>query len=750
MADSIFKETVPVRRYKRPSSAISPCKTAQDPVQPETKTPSRKRPMKKARFSDSALLSNSSVPGTTGLTPWVGKTSIKTPRRRVSTPAPTRHRDYEEIQFTPIREQLEPRTIRRIRRHGLSEEMNRCHEEQKSLAELQRQLDLKEEEVQRLKVELDKAKNATTDTISSQERVAEAEAELAQLRQSFSVNAEPISWDHVPTGAGLGPASDGGDTFRIYEDENPDHINGNSISMPDNEDAIAMGLELESARQAKEALFRASQTSFTNNIHFADSPVRAASTNLNIPPTPNTFYHDLSKQLKAAVSRAEGAEVALQAMNLEVQSLGFGLVDDDASTCISNVKDQFRQMRLELERAVPGETVGSFDNATLLPEIASKLKLVARRLQDREAELKSMRNQQRTLKGNFDHAIVAAEKANLRVKELEDTIDKNAEEMLEIRMRAQAVAREAEEHASNNRSLITAIEKYREEVTRLEQLVELIESEQAARLQDVRTATLEELSQKISDIDAKAASETRGRRAAEESAVDRLRKINELESALSTARQHSEDVKQQLKLLEKQLVTSKGSHEQEVGGLNSRISGLSTALSSANAEVEKLKKINGKLEERYKNEVEQGAQTLERIQNEYIRSVAKINEERKSHIRSSKVRYANWNLLSDELTSDDVAPMTPASLVRFVDPDHSEDHIQGSVEMSRGKKSRRSSGHCLGIRKRGRRRYDSGIGMDSLSEAEDSMASDPITPDLNSEAEIETDTGMDTAVRMTG
>ena len=226
--------------------------------------------------------------------------------------------------------------------------MNRCHQEQKSLSELQRQLDLKEQEVRRLRLELEEAKKLPSDIISSQERVAEAEAELEQLRQSFCENAEPVSWDHVPTGAATGPASDGGDTFRIYEDENGDNTNGNSI--PDNEDAVAMGLELESARQAKEALFRASQTtSFTNNIQFADSPIRAASATRELPSAPNTFYHDLSKQLKAAVSRAEDAEVALQAMNLEVQSLGFGLPDDDARTCISNIKFQFRSLRLELE-----------------------------------------------------------------------------------------------------------------------------------------------------------------------------------------------------------------------------------------------------------------------------------------------------------------------------------------------------------------------------------------------------------------
>ncbi|KAK5057643.1 hypothetical protein LTR84_011644 [Exophiala bonariae] len=738
-------DAAPLRRSKRPSTAISPIKNSQDNEQkPETMTPSRKRPIKKARFSDCALLNNSSASGSTGLTPWVGKTTLKTPKRRVSTPAPTRHQDqdYDYVQFTPYRQDLDSRTIRRIRRYGLSEEMHQQHDEKKKLADLQHQLDQKEEELQHLRAEL-----AKVNSVASQEKVDEAEAQVAQLRQSFSEIAEPVSWKHVPTNAPSGPASDGGDTFCIYEDTAAD--TNDEVPGPGSDDAIAMGLELESARQAKESFFRTSQTTSANNLNFVDSPIRTASIALDIPAAPNSFYHDLSKQLKGAVSRAEDAEVALIAMNLEVQSLGFGSVDDDTATCISNIKAQFREMRLSLERTVPGETVSAFDNAKLLPEIMSKLKSVALKLQDREAELKSMRNQQRTLKGNFDHAILAAEKVNFRVKELEDIIDKNAEEMLEIRMRAQAVVRESQEHASNNRSLITAIEKYRQEVTRLEQLVELIESEQAARLQDVRTATFEELSQQMSDTEAKAAAETRGRRAAEESAVDRLRKINDLEAALATARQHSEDVKQQLKVLEKQLATSNANHQEEVGGLNSRISGLSTALASANAEVDKLKKINSKLEERYKNEVDQGAQTLERIQNEYIRSISKINEERKSHIRGSKVRYANWSLFSDELTSDDAAPMTPASIVRFAEyadiEDTSDDHVAGSVEMSRGKKSRRSSeGQGLSISKRGRRRYDSGIGMDSLSEAdEDGMTSDPITPDFGSEADVEIDAGMD-------
>ncbi|KAK5342348.1 hypothetical protein LTR43_012489, partial [Exophiala xenobiotica] len=142
------------------------------------------------------------------------------------------------------------------------------------------------------------------------------------------------------------------------------------------------------------------------------------------------------------------------------------------------------------------------------------------RARDCEAELKSMREQQRCFKGNFDDAIVAAEKANSRLKELEEAIDTNAEGMLEIRMRAQGWEQE---------SLIATIEKYRAEVKKLDELVTSIEPEQAARLQEIRTATTTVYGQQLSDMIAKVAAEIRGGQTAEESAVDRPRKLTELE-----------------------------------------------------------------------------------------------------------------------------------------------------------------------------------------------------------------------------
>ncbi|KAK5558839.1 hypothetical protein LTR46_003028 [Exophiala xenobiotica] len=726
------------RRSKRKSSAISPAKPATSTTHFQITTPSKKRQQKRLRFSDSVLLE-----GSTGLTPAVGKASLKTPKpRRSSTPAITRHGDHDEIQFTPLRQALTPRTVRQIRRHGLSDEMNHIYADQKANKELRRQLELKNEEIAKLKAEAQQRDDFPASLSNSQKRIDEVQAEIDQLNQSFSSDLQgsssPRNYD-----------DDCG--FQIYVDD------ATADEFPASNGLDAVESDLESARQAKQSLFRSSQGSFSSIIHFEDSPVRPSNRHSQVPSPPQN-YELLSKQLQATTNRAEEAEVALKALDLEIQSLGFPANGDDANDCIWNIKNHFREMRIKLERLVPGETVTSFDNAKLMPEILAKLKMVGERARDREAELRSMREQQRCLKGNFDHAIVTAEKANSRVKELEDAIDTNAEEMLEIRMRAQAWERESKEHEENNQLLIAAIEKYRAEVKKLERLITEVEEEQAARLQEVRTATTTEFTQQLSDMDAKVAAETRGRQAAEESAVDRLGKINELESSLLTARQQADE---QLAKLEEQLKASKHSHteqlntfkcshaeqlaahEEEVGGFNSRIAGLSTALASANAEIEKLKKFNSKLDDRYRAEINHAFRAVDRMNTEITRATTKFSEERKGYVRGATMRHANWEIESDDLVSDPILPMTPASVVRFSSPDYfDDDHVEGSVEVSRGNTRRRGSiVPGMSIMKKPRRRYDSGIGMGSLSEVDedDDISNDIMTPDLSSDPPVETE-----------
>ena len=732
---------IALRRGKRKSGAISPVKDASTNITHEVATPSRRRP-KKVRFSDSNLPSSTSTLASSGLTPHIRRTSLGTPRtHRPTTPSLSAFPPVGTIQFTPFRQVLDDRCKRRIRRNGLSEEMNEYEADKlkQSKTTLLKQMKEKDIELQRLRAEVntDRAQhNFGAEPLSSQERVEEIEAELEQLRQSFNLEDADmaVQWDDVPTNVRTGPLSDSGDTIRIYEDDNDAGMENTAVT---DSDGLTMGLELESARQAKRDLLQASRrSSISFEMHFDDSPVRRRTTTRSPPATPRTLYHQTSKQLKATTSRAEDAEVALQSLENEVQALGFAQDHAGSSGAVTAIANHFRQARLELERLVPGETVSGFENAKLLPEMLEKLKQLAQLVGDREAELKTIRDQQRTLKGNFDHAIIAAEKANARVKDLETSIDNGADDMLHARMRAQALEKDCQEKDRNVASLSNALSKYREDVTRLEELVQQMESEHTVYVQEAQQAMMMRFEHNISDLEAKIAAETRGRQAAEESSISRLDRIKELEVALTTANTHAADVERQIATMEMRVQLSSNNHAEEVGALNARISTLSTALASANAEVDKLKVTKAKLEERVRAEVEQGARTLENIQNDLIKNVQKTYENKKSYIRGAKVRIANWELEhDDDSLGDDVGPMTPASLVRFADMEDN-DHVEGSVEMSRGRKHRRTPG--LGIKRHGRRRYDSGIGMDSLGEVdEDDNQQGLLTPELSSEPDIE-------------
>lgn len=774
---------IALRSRKRRSCAVSPVKgrssTASasrgdpaeddsDPI-PQPVTPSTKRSKKRVRFSDPGISNPSTgLTTTTGLTPFVRRASLATPRRRISTPPQTpRHTKAQEVQFTPFRQVLDERCKRRIRRNGLSEEGNGYEADKKTQAVLKRQLEAKDNELRKLREELEAAKTTKPGNVppveegASSQRIDELEAELAALRESSNAAANPeddsadINWDHVNVHKASfvpRPQSEGGDTIRIWEDDDDalavdlGTITEAQADLGEDAALLAMALDLEAAKNEKRQLFQdvrhqlpASSANPSTSFEFADSPScsqRDLNTSLaSLPSPPKDFYRSLSATLKATTSRAEDAELALHKFEAELKTLGFE--GSDSSAVVAEIAAQFRRARLELERAVPGETVTAFENAMVLPEIVARVKSLVRQLKDKEAELKAMRDQQKTLKGNFEHAILASDKSNRRVRELENAFETGAEEMLETRMKVQALEKEGVEKDKNISALITALEKYREDVTRLEQLVTQLEGEMVFKIQEAKDEAMSGTEQQISDLEAKVAAEERGRRAAETSAVERLAAIEELETRMETAQRHATDVQLQLNALaaskeEEEFKLKKKLHERDeqaqaqLGALNARISNLGTALASANAEVEKLKLHKAKLEERVKKEVELGERAVEVIKEELMKSLGKVNETKNSYVRGAKIRVANSELRDAEQEEGEsgAEPMTPVSLVRFVDVEADEEHVEGSVEVSRGKRRGRRS---RAKHARRNKRSDSGIGMETSSEGYDTDGMDELS-----------------------
>jgi hypothetical protein len=734
------------RRSKRRCSVLSPRPVQEDTDLQNHLTPSKQR-SKRVRFSDTNLLSSGAT--STGLTPYVRQFTIAIPQRRASTPTSSRLLDDGEVQFTPIRHVLDDRLKRRLRRNGLSEAMNEYETERKTNEHLQKEIELKDAELKRLRTELEAIRN-TDAAASSQQVVDEVEAELALLRQSFNEHAMipeetgDIDWDHVRRCTG--PGSDGGDTIPIWEDDaDAEALSSNHQFAGGDTDLMEMAVDLEAARCEKDRLFSSSfrsqfSTSNRPDLHFEDSPARHQTTSLsqNFPTPSSDFYQNLSRTLKHATQRAEDAELALHAFEADVKALGFD--GETTSQMLSNITAQWRTARLELERLMPGETEAGFEGGKILPEIMTRLTMLVRQVKERDGELKSLREQQRTLRGNFEHALMAGQASNKKVRELEEVLDQGVEEMLEVRMRSQALERENEESSKSAKSLVAALEKYREDVEVLEKLIVRMEEEQDIKLQEARNVGAE-MEEKISDLDAQVAAEQTGRRAAEASAVERLRKIKDLEAALLLAQKHSMDVSDQLTALQSALTQQSMQHSTQLDELNTRISNLSTALVSAEAEVDKLKITKAKLEKRVQEETEDAAETVERIQGHFLKGVARANEQKNKFLRRSKIRGANWELQEDDDGGSSITgPMTPASIVRFKDVDmdvdvnkySEDDHVDGFVEVERGGRRRRGNDQEKERWSR-RRRHDSGVGMESLSEDDESIGL--MTPELSSEAD---------------
>ncbi|KAF5876581.1 uncharacterized protein Bfra_002986 [Botrytis fragariae] len=181
-------------------------------------TPRSRKPKKKVRYSDpgSNLLHESS----SGLTPFLRKSSLSSARsnRRHSAPVKRlldRRQDNEpfsgELQFAPLRQVLDGRVTRRMKRNRLSEETNKIDWEKKHEAKarkseifrLKKELEEKDYELQCIQDEHDVASQLGFETGTSiranpviVERFQEMEKEIQELKAELSQKEERSNAQH--------------------------------------------------------------------------------------------------------------------------------------------------------------------------------------------------------------------------------------------------------------------------------------------------------------------------------------------------------------------------------------------------------------------------------------------------------------------------------------------------------------------------------------------------------------------------
>ncbi|KAI9652707.1 MAG: hypothetical protein M1831_006600 [Alyxoria varia] len=546
-------------------------------VSNDTSAAQTPRHAKRVRFSDPGAITNATygddlepaTPGgpggrftvknnnSTGLTPAVGRTKLDpkskkkaaglSTRRKTlpanidniaeegdeSLPSPPQTAKINRIQFLPLREVLDQRIKRRLRRSHLSEELNDIEAEKKDmqrskkeLASLREHQAESEDKIAELMYELESQRlfKVQVGTEETQEADTMRE-ELERLRQEVAAGSGVV-------GQGQQVAAD--NSSDIDEDLGFNSVPASPV------DAYLSG---SSPVQAEKSDWLHTPTIPKTS----DQGTQAGTSSLTWSFQMRGEIQSLNEQIAEATRESCEAQQAFNHIQTQLRSLGFAAEDADANESIAAINNTFRTARLELERMLPGETAPGFENAAVVPVLINHIGLLVQHLRNVEREIHSHSQSEKALKRNFDDAIEKARHLDNRlttllayrdqdkqllalqdqrieelagaararvtaIDERDDTIQRLQFDLKFNRQQLQAKESQVDRlKSTGHESEVTierlqgAIESYRKEVYSLEALVTSMDAEKETAQSNISESdsTMKELTAKARDLEQK-------------------------------------------------------------------------------------------------------------------------------------------------------------------------------------------------------------------------------------------------------
>jgi hypothetical protein len=498
-----------------------------------------RRTKKRVRFSDpgpalpSPVDSNSS-----GLTPFMRKTALsivipRTKKRhslpaRLSTPTRLSNRSqYDEplsgeMQFAPLRQILDGRVMRRLRRNRISEEMNVIESEKKHKARgqkleierLREELEENRSQIQNMQDELDITSQLEAEsglslgpTSTASSKIQELEQEIQRLRSELEQKEDDATitdpnWE-IPAYDPF-DAHDDDNMITNYDmefdqatelDTTPTRLNTSFPSPPStipntpiiaepasnagNESSFStLDMEKDAIMEQLESL-QSHVDRLTSTIAFKeDSHARLEQKLSHFIPLDES--HDLSSldsaldivltRLALSQSEARDHQSAFNALTGEISNLGFPMSQPDK--VLDTIAQQFRQARLEIEYLTPGEVIEGFENDKILEMLVSRIKVLFEKVKRSDDSIDQYHDQELLLRQQINTHVSINEDLNKELSSINHTMERLQEEF--------------QDKEISNQRLQSALESYRKEVTALEQLIEKVEQDgqlQSARLQ---------------------------------------------------------------------------------------------------------------------------------------------------------------------------------------------------------------------------------------------------------------------------
>ncbi|KAL8724813.1 MAG: hypothetical protein Q9166_007738 [cf. Caloplaca sp. 2 TL-2023] len=675
--DNIDDRPLAVRRKRRASSAlVDPADkeatreqldeqiVTQDAPCQQPKTPGNRK--KKTRFSDSVVEIGQS--SSTGLTPALSRTillpdkSTEKDKKRFSLPAQlkipaTSNSSTEsllsaspfEVQFTPLRQKVDDRTMRRLKRNHLSETTNETYAEmRKSKAALQ-------QEIEKLRNELALARQQENEAINAPDaaemakgdsaRIAELEEELSNLKQEMREQSTTID-SSVPAA-----------------------LNRSSLipPMPYERTPLSPPVPVEMGE--------------SNDIgSHSDNVIDLTGANdHSAVPTKSSSAKSVAE---ASTQTSPHSPAFLEAL---------------------------RSARLEWEHLFPGETMIGLeisDPEPFIQTMISRVELLKKEADSKMRKISVSETSAANMGKHFNNALsqlerhrtqigviksmVEKEKDRTRTAELEiSTLEAREEQM---KSKCSNMEKTRDENRRSIERLQSALEHYQDEVTKLTRTILEMESSHEVAVANLRleyetsndtalAARKVSFDETISDLEAQIAAETTGRRKAEQSAVGRLEHIKHLENRQRELQAAVREKQSIIRELEVEIEQTKSSQEKEVGQLNVRIGELVSNLASANAELAAVRKEAENLSGLVEQEKAAGLMAVECMQIELKTCANKVDAVKDNHAEGVKKR--------GEAIAQSFGLITPViEGGRFRDAECDE-KVEGHVELMRGKKAKR-------------------------------------------------------------
>lgn len=630
---------IAVRRQRRSSTGLqqpakhtrssTPDVSARSDENHQENTRSPRKAKKRVRFSDPGpeIIKSSS---STGLTPYVRRTILtptsqafspsstrllaQSPRRRLSLPIqlPSPSPISGEIQFAPLRQVLDDRVKRRLRRNNLSEEVNEIEAERLEDGKRRHELRELKGELARMRKHGIDAKDVGFCDTASEERVRELEAELQRLKAEIRER----SMTHESTSA----------------DNRQDDIASTDVNMADgeSEDEFMM-------------------VNFDSDGTLIDGKTRP----------------DLSSTSSAAI-QVSMPNPTHEPLQQELTSLQATLAAHTA---------RFTWIRLSLERLFPGENplpLQTSEPQPILDSMLLRLQYLKNQLEATESALSAKQSQESNLRTQFNAVLQQLDRARTHAQEQDASKTKlSSDAKTEIGL----LEKDLDEKDRSIQKLQNVLETYRNEVSSLESLVTRLETEHAGVV-TAMTGDLErtiagvrvEMDEAVADLECKVAAEAKGRRAVEQAAVergDRVRELEELEKELKGSVNEKQRV---IRALEKSIEKQSQTKEQEIGALNVSVGELTSSLADAKAELLKLEVERIRLIGRVEEERECGVRVVETMKEEMDHCMDRVEEAREAHVKDVHSRGAE--------VVENKGLLTPVSAVRFRDAESCEGYVE--------------------------------------------------------------------------